>query len=42
MTSNILRVQEKGTQIGVTDCRQGFALTRNISWGFIICSIPPT
>jgi hypothetical protein len=30
-TSNILRVKEQGTHIGVFECRQGFTLTHNVS-----------
>ena len=30
-TANIIRVQEKGTQIGMSECLQGFILTPNVS-----------
>jgi len=35
--SNILWVQEKGTQTGVPMGSQGFTLTQNMSGGFLPC-----
>ena len=40
--SNILSVQEKGTLIGVSECRHNFTLTQNTSRGFLLCSTTPT
>jgi hypothetical protein len=34
-TSNVLRVQEKGSQINMPECRQGFTLTQHMGWGFL-------
>jgi len=34
-------VQNKGTQIGVSECRQGFTLTQNMIF-FLLCPTPPT
>lgn len=42
MTSTIPRAQEKGTQICMTACRQGFTLIHNVSRSFILCSTPPS
>jgi hypothetical protein len=33
-TSNVLRVQEKGSQIDMPECRQGCTLTQHMGWGF--------
>ena len=33
-----LRVEEKGTKICISECRQGFTLKQNVSWVFLLCS----
>jgi hypothetical protein len=38
----ILRVQEKGTQVRMSECRQSFTLPQNMGWGFLLCPISPT
>jgi hypothetical protein len=41
-TSNILRVQEKGTQIGMSVCCQSITVTQNVNFGFLLCPTPTT
>jgi len=26
----------------MSECHQGFTLTQNMSWGFLLCPTPPT
>jgi len=26
----------------MSECHQGFTLTQNVSWGFLLCRTPPT
>lgn len=39
---DVLRVQEKGIQVGICKFGQSFRPTQNISWGFFLCPTPPT
>ena len=37
-TTNVLR--KKKELIGMLECRQGFTLAQNVSWGFLHCCTP--
>jgi len=39
---NILRLQEKGAQIRVSECGQSLTLTKNEGRGFLSHTTPPT
>jgi len=40
-TLDVLWLQ-KGAQIHMSEWSQSFTLTKNVGWGFFLCSTPPT
>jgi len=41
-TLDVLWLQEEGAQIHMSEWSQSFTFTKNVGWGFILCSTPTT